>query len=324
MRGMILAAGLGTRLRPFSKHLPKPLFPVLGITALEWAIRRLSMVGAGLAVVNTHYRSQQVEAFIRTADLPIPVNISHENELAGTGGGIAAAKKWLDNDDHFILHNSDAFITLEPAQLVRRFNELKPAVMLMVTKDPSRAKAHVVGVVPGDSRLCITTLHAKPGDGLDRYMYTGVAVISRRIFDFLPKGPSCLVKSGLEPMIDAGLPVLACNYNGTFVDIGTASGLLQAQATALEHTPGIFQDNGLRPPFQAKPGIFCMDKLPKNVQAKAPVFVGRGFQAKGTVTLGPNAFISDNVTITGPATIKNCLVLPNADVSGRQNGPVAG
>jgi len=324
MRGIVLSAGLGTRLRPFSETLPKPLFPVLGVTALEWAVRRLAGVGADLVVVNTHYLAGQVEDFIRKTDLPIPVRISHEAELAGTGGGIALAKKWLDADDHFILHNSDAFITGVPKMLVQEFEELNPAAILMVTRDPARPDAHVVGVeVEGDRRV-ITTLRAGPGDGLEHYMYTGVAVISDKIFDFLPQGPSCLVRNGLEPMIAAGYPVLACVYNGTFVDIGTPTGLLRAQEVALENLPDVFSENGMRPPEEVIHGVFSMNKVPENIKTTPPVFIGHGFQSKGHVELGPNAFISDNVTINGPVRAMNCVVLPGAVLSEDIKGPVAG
>jgi len=285
---------------------------------------RLHRAGADLVVVNTHYLANQVETFINTTALPVPVKVSHEDILAGTGGGIAAAKAWLTADDPFILHNSDAFITTNLQQLIRKFNTLRPAAMLMVTRDPSRPDAHVVGVVPQNKTLKITTFRARPDDGLRHYMYTGIAVISRRIFDFLPKGPSCLIKNGLEPMIAAGLPVLAFNYNGTFVDIGTPAGLLRAQKVAFQHTPKILQDNGLPAPVRVKPGVFCMDKMPKAIQTNPPVFIGYGIRTENDVTLGPNAFISNDVNITGPTRVKDCLILPGASISGHVQGPVTG
>ncbi len=322
---MVLAAGLGTRLRPFSDILPKPLFPVLGISALEWAIRRLRHADADQIVVNTHYLAAQVQSFLQTAHLPVSIEISHETHLAGTGGGVALARKWLERDEYFVLHNSDAFVTGDLNGLIRRFEATRPAAMLMVTRDPSRPRDHVVGVGPEKGEMRIKTLHAQPGDGLQHYMYTGIGVFSRRIFDVLPqKPPSCLVANGLKPMIRAGLPVLAYPCDGTFVDIGTPRGLLQAQALALAHTPRIFLDLHMQPPTQIQPGVFCMDRPTQGFQTVPPVFIGRNVHIAEGCTLGPNAFIGNDVTIARDSMLRDCVVLDRSRIAGITKGPVVG
>jgi mannose-1-phosphate guanylyltransferase len=306
MNAMVLAAGLGTRLRPYSEHLPKPLFPVLGVTALEWAVRRVHRAGAKGAVVNTHYLAGQVAEFLDSAELPIPVRISHEPDLLGTGGGVAAARQFLEGGA-FILHNSDAFVGCDLSHLVRAFNSKRPAAMLMLTRDPNRPKAHVVGVRPGTDR--IVSLTARPDDGLERWIYTGISIFSRKIFDFLPlSGPSCLVKNGLIPLIESGETVLAHYLEGPFIDIGTIEGLVAANRTALKMAPQVFSDCGLDLPVVMEKQAVSMVDVPSGTKLVPPVFIANGTSVTPGIRIGPEVFINAATGIT--QSIEHEMLLP--------------
>jgi N-acetyl-alpha-D-muramate 1-phosphate uridylyltransferase len=101
---MVLAAGLGTRLRPVTDTLPKPLIEINGRTLLDHAIDRLALVGVERVVVNVHYKAAMVAAQLARRDHP-RIEISHETELLDTGGGVARALPLLD--DVFFVVNSD-------------------------------------------------------------------------------------------------------------------------------------------------------------------------------------------------------------------------
>jgi len=103
---MVLAAGLGTRLRPVTDTLPKPLIEINGRTLLDYAIDRLALVGVETVVVNVHYKAAMVAAQLARRDHP-RIEISHETELLDTGGGVARALPLLD--DVFFVVNSDVF-----------------------------------------------------------------------------------------------------------------------------------------------------------------------------------------------------------------------
>ncbi len=103
---MVLAAGLGTRLRPVTETIPKPLIEINGRTLLDHAIDRLALVGVERVVVNVHYKAEMVAAQLDRRDHP-RIEISHETELLDTGGGVARALPLLD--DVFFVVNSDVF-----------------------------------------------------------------------------------------------------------------------------------------------------------------------------------------------------------------------
>ena len=103
---MVLAAGLGTRLRPMTETIPKPLIEINGRTLLDHAIDRLALVGVERVVVNVHYKAAMVAAQLARRDHP-RIEISHEAELLDTGGGVARALPLLD--EAFFVVNSDVF-----------------------------------------------------------------------------------------------------------------------------------------------------------------------------------------------------------------------
>jgi MurNAc alpha-1-phosphate uridylyltransferase len=103
---MVLAAGLGTRLRPVTETIPKPLIEINGRTLLDHAIDQLEFVGVETVIVNVHYKAAMVAAQIARRDHP-RIEISHETELLDTGGGVARALPLLD--DVFFVVNSDVF-----------------------------------------------------------------------------------------------------------------------------------------------------------------------------------------------------------------------
>ena len=103
---MVLAAGLGTRLRPVTETIPKPLIEINGRTLLDHALDRLALVGVESVVVNVHYKAAMIAAQLARRDHP-RIEISQETDLLDTGGGVARALPLLD--DVFFVVNSDVF-----------------------------------------------------------------------------------------------------------------------------------------------------------------------------------------------------------------------
>lgn len=115
MKGMIFAAGLGTRLRPLTDNMPKALVPVGGVPMLEWVMRRLIDAGCDDVTVNVHHFAPMVVDFLRAkGDFGITVHVSDESGmLLDTGGGVLHARRWLDGDGPFIVHNADILTDID-------------------------------------------------------------------------------------------------------------------------------------------------------------------------------------------------------------------
>ncbi len=144
MKAMILAAGLGTRLRPLTNDRPKALVEVAGHTLLELTLQRLRSFGVQEAIINTHHFADQVTAFLRThRNFGMRIEISHEEELLDTGGGLKkAASFFLDSVDHdepFVLHNVDVLSSVDLADMIR-FHREHSALATLAVQDRSTSR----------------------------------------------------------------------------------------------------------------------------------------------------------------------------------------
>ena len=192
MKAMIFAAGLGTRLKPFTLEHPKALVPVGGIPMLERVIRKLIAVGANDIVVNVHHFSNQIIDFISHGDWGgAKITISDETGLLlDTGGGILNARKWLeDADGSIIVHNADILTDFDLRKMIDCHLEKSPLATLLVKK---RETTRYI-VFDHDMKMKgwtnISNGERRPADlqydASDLYAFGGVHLISPSIFPLL-------------------------------------------------------------------------------------------------------------------------------------------
>ena len=117
MKAMILAAGLGTRLMPYSRHTPKPLFTINRQPVLDIAIRRLLKAGCEAVILNTHHLHNQIEAFVAGQDYAHRLHVRHEPQILGTGGGIRNIADLWENGPLLVI-NADIVCDIDPAQVL--------------------------------------------------------------------------------------------------------------------------------------------------------------------------------------------------------------
>ncbi|MBQ8672653.1 MAG: nucleotidyltransferase family protein [Bacteroides sp.] len=136
MKAMIFAAGLGTRLRPLTDHMPKALVPVAGIPMLQRVILRLKAAGFDHITVNIHHFGQQIIDFLKANDdFGVTIHISDErDELLDTGGGIRKARPFLDGNEPFLVHNADILTDLDLSAFYRHHQESKAEATLLVAR----------------------------------------------------------------------------------------------------------------------------------------------------------------------------------------------
>jgi NDP-sugar pyrophosphorylase family protein len=112
MKALILAAGLGTRLLPFTKNTPKALFPVAGRPLLDIIILSLQNAGCKAIIVNTHHLSKKIDSYLLQHKYAIPVITRYEPKILGTGGAIKNVADFWDNDP-FMVINSDIITDID-------------------------------------------------------------------------------------------------------------------------------------------------------------------------------------------------------------------
>ena len=135
MRAMILAAGLGTRLRPLTETQPKALIEVAGVPMIEIIIRKLVNFGIENIVVNVHHFANTITDFLTSKNhFGIHIEISYEKEIWGTGGGLQKAAKFFSHDAPFLLHNVDVLSNLDFNDVLN-FHTLKNSLATLVVQN---------------------------------------------------------------------------------------------------------------------------------------------------------------------------------------------
>jgi len=214
MRAMILAAGLGTRMRPLTLTTPKPLLPVGGKALIQYHVERLAAAGFDELLINHAWLGQQVEAFLGDgARFGARIRYSAEGEPLETGGGIFRVLDWLSPaGGPFAVVNGDVFTDYPFERLPRRPDAL--AHLVLVDNPPQHPD--------GDFALHAGRVMQQ---GAERLTFSGVSVLSPRLFDGCEPGAFALAPL-LRRAMDAG-QVSGERYGGYWVDVGTVERLQQ-------------------------------------------------------------------------------------------------
>ena len=143
MKAMVLAAGLGTRLRPLTNDRPKALVEVAGRTMLEITLERLRACGVRDVIVNAHHHADMLIDYVRSHDgFGMHIEVSREEELLDTGGGLKKAAWFFtdsDSDEPFLLHNVDVLSTIDLGRMVR-FHQEFGALATLAVQDRSTSR----------------------------------------------------------------------------------------------------------------------------------------------------------------------------------------
>lgn len=196
LRGMILAAGHGSRLAPLTDHLPKPLLPVGGVTLLDRAAAALARAGIRDIAVNTHHLGGMIAAHLEARTHPCRFTVFPEVEILGTGGALDGARAFLRDADHFLIHNGDVLGDADLAGLVRNHLDHGALATLLLVDWPAANSVALdaegrVRRIGGD----------RTGDGprWRRLTYTGIGVFRRDLLDDIGPGFSSLI----DPLVRA-------------------------------------------------------------------------------------------------------------------------
>lgn len=231
---MVMAAGLGKRMRPLTATRPKPLVEVAGETLLDHTFDHLRAAGVKRAVVNVHYLADQIEAHLRARVTDIEVLISDERaRLMETGGGIVQARAML-GDAPFLCVNSDNLWIDGPIdaihQLAAAWDDARMDALLLLVP---LARAHCHGG-QGDFRLDPLgriTERRKPGR-LAPFVYTGVQILSPRVIRDWPEGPFSTNLFWNRAM-EAGR-LWGVVHQGLWFDVGTPKAIKEAEEVLAE------------------------------------------------------------------------------------------
>lgn len=227
MKALILAAGYGTRLRPYTDRTPKALFPIAGRPVIDRLIRQLAAAGCRAIIVNTHHLGDRVAAFLCEQSYPIPIQVRHEPEILGTGGAIQNVADFWD-DRPFMVVNSDIVTDVDFRRLYAVHGAHPHPVTLVLHDDASQ---NSVQVTSGDD----ITGFGPPSDGkkaapgLRQLTFTGIQVLDPGILPLFPRGKFSSSIDVFRQLIHSGEKIRAwIPENIYWKDIGTPDRYRQA------------------------------------------------------------------------------------------------
>lgn len=238
MKAMILAAGLGTRLRPLTDDRPKALVEVAGYTLLEITLRRLREFGVREVIVNVHHFADMVVEYLKKNDnFGMRIEISFEEELLDTGGGLKKAGWFFlqdssDSDEPYVLHNVDVLSTIDLDRMVKFHRQHQALATLAVQeRETSRyllfdEKNRLCGRRAGRDQALES---ARPPKKMQALAFSGVHVISPRLLARINEHGAFSIITSYLRLAGEGERVLAFRADEYYWrDLGKPENIVQA------------------------------------------------------------------------------------------------
>ncbi len=309
MKAMILAAGKGTRVRPISDMIPKPMIPILHKPVMEFLVELLKTHGFDQIMINTSHLASQIEDYFRDGQQwGVHIGFSFEGYFEngipmakplGSAGGLKKIQEFSGFfDDTFVVLCGDALIDLNITEVVNvhRQNQALATVVLREVP-PADVSSYGVVVTHPDGRIKTFQEKPKREEALSNTINTGIYIFEPEIFNYIPSGQIYDIGGQLFPaLVEANLPFYGVATNFQWVDIGKTPDYWVAIQKVLKgevngvHIPGI----------EVAPGIWVGINVRVNwdrVNITPPVYIGS------------SSMICDGVSIMGPTSIGSGCVL---------------
>jgi len=320
MKAMILAAGKGTRVRPITYTIPKPLIPILQKPVMEFLLELLRQHGFTEVMVNVSHLAQEIESYFRDGQrFGVDIAYSFEGrivdgelvgEALGSAGGIRRIQDFNKFfDDTFVVLCGDALIDLDLTAALKQHKE-RGAIATVITKDVPPDKVSSYGVVVTDDNNRITAFQEKPSveEALSTKINTGIYILEPEVIDYIPPNQVYDLGSDLFPkLVSKGAPFYAVPMDFQWVDIGkvpdywhAVRGVLLGEIKNVE-IPG----------HEVAPGIYTGLNVAVNwdkVDITGPVYIGGMTRIEDGATIVGPAMIGPNCWICSGATVKNSVI----------------
>ncbi len=313
---MVLCAGLGTRLRPLTDLLPKPAAPLLGVPLAGWILALLRGAGIGRAVVNTHHLPAEMAAAARAAAaaLGLPLAVSHEPEIAGTGGALRQARYLLQGADPLVLVNGDVLFDLDLAAALAAHRASGALATMVLLPMPAGARYAAVEVDPGGAVRRIAGAFGPGGPELAPWHFSGVHVISPELLDLLPAEPFLAdINRHAYPPLMAGGRIRGHVAGGYWNDLGTPARYLEATCDLLAGRVPLARFAGAEPlsaAVEVAPGVRAAPgaTIAPGARLAGPAYLGPGARVEAGAEVGPEAVVGAGAVVPAGAIVRRAVL----------------
>ncbi len=293
MKALLLAAGYGSRLRPLTDRLPKPLTLFMGRPILDIVAGQVQRAGVNEIAVNTHHLADQIARHVASSQAyKQPIHISYEPEILGTGGCLNPLRTWLGSDD-LLIFNGDIICPLPLKDLMRAFH--KSSALAAMALIPHRDGTTPVYVKDG----AVVSI-GEAVKGAEQRTFSGIHILSRSFVEEVPRQGFLSVIDTYKELLGQKGQILAYDFNGYWADLGIPKDYLEAHDAIWKHPgrDGILEALG----FDASGWTFDA--------AQRTLFVD------GAVRAGfKDSFVFGPIPEAEGIHVERCIVYPETDMT---------
>jgi mannose-1-phosphate guanylyltransferase len=320
---MLLGAGLGTRLRPITNELPKPMVPILGEPVMGHILRLLERHGFREVISNVHYLPDTIRNYFRDgSDYGVQLEYSLEEELLGTAGGVRNVHDFL-GDETFLIISGDALTDIDLSALWARHRQAGGIGTLALKKveDPSQLGVVILGE---DGRIQGFQEKPDPAEALSDLGSCGIYVFEPEIFDHFPEKDFVDWAQDVFPtLLDRDIPLFGHEITEYWNDVGSHGELRQGNFDALTGKVRVKIDG-----IEISTGIWTgsSSTLEGQVLMEPPVYIGDDCTVEPDTRLTGPVVIGAGCTIGEGAVLSDVLVWQGTEVEAgtKLDGGIAG
>jgi mannose-1-phosphate guanylyltransferase len=311
VQAVILAGGLGTRLRPLTLGRPKPVVPLLNVPFLCYQLALLGAHGVRDAILSVSHLPEVIRATMAREPLgAVRLRDVVEPDPLGTAGGVRNAADLLDG--RLVVLNGDVLTDLDLSAMIA-MHEARGAAATIYLTPVENPTAYGLVELAGDGR--VRRFLEKPGwdEVTTNTINAGVYVLERELLDLIPKGQPCSMEREFFPLLlERGLPFYGFVSAGYWLDIGTPAKYLQAQQDLLarrvrahvEPAGGAGPRGWIHPTAAVEP----------SARIHGPVVMGPGCRVEAGATVGPGAVLGAGCRIAAGAQVETAVLWEEVDV----------
>jgi mannose-1-phosphate guanylyltransferase len=298
LKAVILAAGLGTRMRPLTDRTAKPALPVLNEPLIVRTLRKLKRAGVSEVMINLHHRPDTIRAAIPEGDLGLKIKYSRETAILGTGGALRKVRSWVGRDPLFVVNGDVIFdFDLKAMAACHRKTDALATLALKPNADPKKYKPVVT-----DRTGRILSIRGRPASRRGTVsLFASIHIIEPVILDRLPQGESDTVGDLYIPLLREGAYLQGARQAGVWHDLGSPSGYLKAQMRLLADRArkrSVVIDSSVR--------------LGKGARVVRSV-VGAGCVVEPSARI-EGSVLWDGALVKSGARVRNCIVMSGTEV----------
>jgi mannose-1-phosphate guanylyltransferase len=323
MRAMVLAAGLGTRLRPITYEMPKPMVPVINRPVMEHILRLLARHGFEETIANLYWFPELIESYFGDGSKAgVSLTYSREEALLGTSGGVRNAADFLG--DSFLVISGDALTDIDLAAM-REFHESHDGIATLAMKRVEDTSQFGVAIVGADGRIQGFQEKPDPSEALSDLANCGIYMFRKEIFDFFPEpGTSKAAKEGdpagfadwamdvFPKLLDGDVPFYSHEIDAYWNDIGNLEELRGGNIDALSGAVKLEMEGDLAEGFRSG------DRMEGEPDLVGPVLLGPGCEIGDDVRIDGPSVIGDGVKVGDGARLREVIALPGSEVPAQQ------